>query len=133
MEQNLEIKVTDGNIKVMCGDHEMASRKFEMTEWHKMMHSFKTSFDIPSPFSFTEIDWWVATDDQARGNWKRNFYKIIVNYKNGFQYKFRSWIEFNDVFGTSFSDSTTFEGFKKLIKKKNVNDCVVVQSEFDVS
>lgn len=133
MDQNLEIKVTDGNIKVMCGDHEMANRKFEMTEWHKMMHSFNTSFDIPSPFSFTEIDWWVATDDQGRGNWKTNFYKIIVNYENGFQYKFRSWNEFNDVFGTSFSDSTHFLVFKNLIKKKNVNDCVVVQSEFDVS
>ena len=143
MDQNLEIKVTDGNIKVMCGDHEMANRNFEMSEWNKMMEFFQTSFNAPEqPFSYSEIDWWVSVDQHGRGNWKRGFYKIIVNYKNGFKYKFKNFKQFNQVFGTSFNESTKFENFKSLMIKRSGSLCKngsiadqenIVQSEFDVS
>ena len=144
MEQELKIVIKDENIiltqKHDGKRHEIANRSFKQNEWNKMINAFQTTFIQPKTFAFTEIDWWVAVDGFGRGNWTRNFYKLVVTYENGFQYKFRTFQEINAIFGMKFKKDTTFHDFKITMKRihaelKNEEDPAfnIGQTEFDVS
>jgi hypothetical protein len=144
MEQTLKIKIKDDQITLLQvvdqKEHELANRSFHDGEWNKMVDAFRSTFVQPKTFAFTEIDWWVAVDEHGRGNWKKNFYKLVVKYKNGFTYKIKSFNEFNNVFGMKFQRDTTFDQFKETMKRihdelKTDQDPEfnIVQSEFDVS
>jgi len=144
MEQKLQITIKDDTMKVVQivdqKEHELANRNFQDHEWNKMIDAFQSTFIRPKTFAFTEIDWWVAVNEFGRGNWTRNFYKLVVSYPNGFKYKFRTFKEFNDVFGMKFHKETTFDQFKETMKRihdelKTDQDPAfnVYQSEFDVS
>lgn len=144
MDQTLKIKIKDDQITLLQvvdqKEHELANRSFESLEWNKMIEAFRTTFNQPKTWGFNEIDWWVAVDGHGRGNWTTNFYKIVVKYDSGFEYKFKNWNDFNDIFGTFFNQKTKFQDFNRQMEKLHElqssdldPEFKCSQSEFDVS
>tara|TARA_R100000742_G_C4223868_1_gene46960 strand:- start:216 stop:650 length:435 start_codon:yes stop_codon:yes gene_type:complete len=144
MDRTLKIEILADTIRLFQivdqKEYELANRSFKENEWNKMIEAFRSTFIQPKIWGFSEIDWWVAVDDRGRGNYSRNFYKIVVNYECGFKYKFKSWKDFNDIFGTFFDQQTKFEDFYRQMEKLHTLqsgdldpafECS--QSEFDVS